>query len=66
MTKTAENKHYPSTALIRRVVHSVRACGVTVGSVVIHLDGRIEVSQSQAEPSAAQNDFDRLDAAGLL
>ena len=66
MTKAAGRICYPPTPQIKRILRSLRDCGVSVGSVVIHPDGTIEVSQSPIEPNAPQNDFDRLDAAGLL
>lgn len=66
MTKTTGKTSYPPTPQIKSVLHGLRASGMALGSVIIHADGRIEVNQSSAEPSVAQNDFDRLNAAGLL
>lgn len=57
---------YPRTAEIKRLFQAVEACGISVGSVTISPDGTIELTTANDQPLSADNDFDRLHAAGLL
>jgi hypothetical protein len=66
MTYIESRPRYPRTAEIKRLFQAVEACGISVGSVRIRPDGTIELAAASDQPLSADNDFDRLHAAGLL
>ena len=58
---------YASPAQIRKAIAAVECGGIQVGSVTLHPNGVIELSSNpQATPKSANDDFDRLDEAGVL
>lgn len=57
---------YASSAALRRAITTCKKAGLQVGSVKLHPDGAIELIRDALTPSEAVNDFDRLEAAGLL
>ena len=59
-------KPYASPVAIKRAVKAVAACGIRIGSVEVRPDGTIMIHEASENPRAAENDFDRLERAGLL
>lgn len=58
---------YASAAATRRAIKSIEQAGYQVGSVHLLPDGTIQVHAARGEaPRTAENDFDRLEQAGLL
>jgi hypothetical protein len=57
---------FATKAEIRRAISAIRATGMSIGSVELLPDGSIRLHTSDAVINAAANDFDRLDADGLL
>ena len=51
---------------VRRAINASQSAGLVLGSIKLHPDGTIELCASQQEPSEPANDFERLDAQGLL
>lgn len=61
------NKHaYATTAHVRRAIKAAETAGMHVGGVKLYPDGRIELTRAEMNDQGAANDFDRLDAQGLL
>jgi hypothetical protein len=63
---TALRTLYPRRSEIARILSALRGNGITIGSIEISPDGAIRVTQFPTDLPSASNDFDRLDAAGLL
>jgi hypothetical protein len=59
---------YATAAATRRAISALKGCGLHVGSIRLFPDGTIEITPSGQSISLAHadNDFDKLDAAGLL
>jgi acylphosphatase len=59
---------YATAAATRRAINAFKGCGLQVGSARLLPDGSIEIVASgmSASQRHADNDFDKLDAAGLL
>ena len=58
---------YASPAQIRKAIAAIAGSGIQVGSITLHPNGVIELcGNPQAAPKSANDDFDRLDEAGVL
>lgn len=61
------NKHaYASSSAVRRAVAAVENAGLHVGGIKLHPNGTIELIRASSPDATAANDFDRLEAQGLL
>lgn len=57
---------YASSACVSRAIKASQSAGITIGSIVLQPNGTIELRASPFPSSAPANDFDRLEAEGLL
>lgn len=57
---------YASSAAMSRAIRTFEKAGMHVGSVRLAPDGSIEIFRAEAVPIDPANDFDRLEAQGLL
>ena len=58
---------YATSAVTRRAISNVKKAGITIGSVRLLPCGAVEIMAArQDDDASAKNDFDRLDAKGLL
>lgn len=64
-------KILPTKTMLKRAIGGCREAGIVIGSIVVELDGTIRITPAGiGAPTDAANDaadeFERLDAAGLL
>lgn len=58
---------YANSAATRRAIKAIQNAGLNIGSVKLHPSGEIEfITGVSLVARPAANDYDRLDAAGLL
>ena len=57
---------YPGKVAIRHAVEAARELGLDVAGFEVSPDGRIKILDARAVPKAADDEFDRLEKAGLL
>jgi hypothetical protein len=55
---------YPTKAAIKRIIETARLCGI--GVIEVFPDGRIRFLDKVPALREPANDFDRLEAAGLI
>lgn len=70
MTSKAERRFptpsYASSACVSRAIKASQSAGINIGSILLQPDGTIELRASSFPSSEPANDFDRLEAEGLL
>ena len=58
---------YASSATLSRVLRTFEKAGITVGTVRLDPDGTIEIHSGPGPlPASPDNDFDRMEAQGLI
>ncbi|MBX9859351.1 MAG: hypothetical protein K2Y20_07135 [Sphingomonas sp.] len=57
---------YPSAAELQRVIAAARASGLDVASIAVSREGEIRLSEARAQREPWRDDFERLEAAGLI
>lgn len=64
---TKHEHAYATAAVIRRVIKTVESTGLLVGGLKLHPDGKIEIIPLAPDRTPLPaNDFDRLNAEGVL
>jgi len=62
----AHNPIYPGKVAIRHAVEAARACGLDVAGLEVSPDGRIRVMDARVMPRQPADEFERLEARGLI
>lgn len=57
---------YPGKVAIRHAVEAAKACGLDVGGLEVCPDGTIRIMDARAMPKLPADEFERLQAAGLI
>lgn len=57
---------YPGKVAIRHAIEVAKSCGLDVAGFELSPDGTIRIMEARALPQKFENEFDRLEAAGLL
>ncbi|MFO6446032.1 hypothetical protein ACLBKU_02695 [Erythrobacter sp. NE805] len=57
---------YPSSPSVQRAIRSCTRAGIAIGAVEMRPDGTIRIVTQGAITTDPANDFDRLDALGVL
>jgi hypothetical protein len=57
---------YPSSPSVQRAIRSCAKAGIAIGAVEIRPDGTIRIVTQGSITTDPANDFDRLDALGVL
>ena len=62
----AHSALYPGKVAIRHAVEAAQACGLDVAGVEVSPNGTIRIMDARAMPKPPADEFERLEAQGLL
>lgn len=57
---------YPGKVAIRHAVEAAKACGLDVAGLEVSPDGRIKILDARTIPAQPVDEFERLEAKGLI